>query len=396
MEDSKKEKRAIIFYGTLGGGHKSAAYALKDEMKKSGYRVYMIDFIAFFNPKFNKFFQKTYMKFSRKEMKIFTNLYELADKIGDEKVMEKLYKINSHKLSKIINKIDPEYIISTFPIGIYYLGKLKSEEKINKNISISVIITDFDAFSFYYDNENYLNNFFVASEDVKKDLISRKIPKEKIYVTGIPIKESFRKKYKKEETLKLLKETGYKGDMPLAIFFGGGSMGLQSKKTKEIFLKMVKNLEDFFFIFITGKNKKMYEEYIKLIQKENIKNAYILEYTKNVAEIMELSKIVISKPGGLTTSETLAKGKPFFMENPIAGQELANADYVEKNGAGVKITEKNIDEIIYKIKNEKDFLKKLSNNSKKIGKPNASIDIIKLLEKKEKDFDRKNNQKGTF
>lgn len=387
MEKIKEKKKVLIFYGTLGGGHKVAAFSLKEELEKHGYEVYMEDFIEFFNPKFNNFFRKAYMKFSRKEARIINSAYEIADKLGDEIVMKNLYRVNSHKLAKHINKINPDYIFSTFPIGIYYLGRLKSEEKINKNISISVIITDFDVFSFYYDKEEYINNFFVASNEVKEDLKFRGINEKKIYVTGIPIKCSFRKSYDRTYLLNMFKETGYKGNLPLAVFFGGGSLGLKSKKTKYIFEKFVEGLKNYFFIFITGKNEKMYKEYIDLVKEKNLKNVYIMQFTENVAELMSLSDMIISKPGGLTTSETLASGKAFFMENPIMGQEVANAKYVEKYEAGVHIHEKNIDEIIKRIKSEKDLIERLSFNAKKISKPNASEDIIKIISCKEKVLD---------
>ena len=115
-------------------------------------------------------------------------------------------------------------------------------------------------------------------------------------------------------------------------------MLLDSGKTRtfEIFKTLVSDFKDVQVVAISGKNPKMLtlfnEAIVDLHAKSRVK---VIEFSRQVPELMSISDLVVTKPGGLTTSEALASGLPVLVINPIPGQEEQNAEFLEKSGAGV-------------------------------------------------------------
>ena len=163
---------------------------------------------------------------------------------------------------------------------------------------------------------------------MKSYLISKNIPESKVFVTGIPISSRFLKSYNKKE---ILKEFNLEENKKNILFFAGGEFGLGKNRTLQIFEDLIKNFENIQVIAIAGKNEKMklhFESIVKEANKE--KNVRVLEFTNKVPELMAISDLVISKPGGLTTSESLASNLPMIIINPIPGQEIGRASCRER------------------------------------------------------------------
>ena len=113
-------------------------------------------------------------------------------------------------------------------------------------------------------------------------------------------------------------------------------MVLGKNKTFEIFKILVESFKNFQLIAIAGRNKKMKELFLEFINKKNrIKDIKILEYTNRIPELMSISDVVITKPGGLTSSESLVSGLPMIIINPLPGQEEQNATFLENAGVAV-------------------------------------------------------------
>ena len=134
-------------------------------------------------------------------------------------------------------------------------------------------------------------------------------------------------------------------------------------------------------IAIAGRNLKMkatFEEIVKNNNKSEI--VRILEFTKEVPELMSISDLVVTKPGGLTTSESLASHLPMIVINPIPGQEEENAEFLESKGIAVWIKKSdNVDQIIQNLLSDAEKLKNMKENSYILAKPNSTKDICDIL-----------------
>ena len=208
--------------------------------------------------------------------------------------------------------------------------------------------------------------------------MSKSIPESKIFATGIPISSRFLKEYGNKE---ILKEFELEENKKNILFFAGGEFGLGKSKTIQIFQDLVKNFNDIQVIAIAGKNLKMklaFEEIVSTYNKQN--TVKVLEYTNKVPELMSISDIVISKPGGLTTSESLASGLPMLIINPIPGQEEENAEFLEEKGSGIWIRKNDSSyEILSNLLSDSKKLEEMKNNTKILAKKYSTKDICEIV-----------------
>lgn len=229
----------------------------------------------------------------------------------------------------------------------------------------------------WYGNE-YTDYFFVANDKMKNYLISKNISENKVFVTGIPISSRFLKTYNKQD---ILKEFNLEENKKTILFFAGGEFGLGKNRTLQIFEDLIKNFENIQIIAIAGKNEKMklnFESIVKNFNKE--KNVRVLEFTNKVPELMAISDLVISKPGGLTTSESLASNLPMIIINPIPGQEEENAEFLESKGTGVWIRKNDSPyEILKNIIDNPVKLEEMKKNTEILAKKHSTEDICKTV-----------------
>ena len=191
------------------------------------------------------------------------------------------------------------------------------------------IMTDFAPHDQWLVGSDFTDYFFVANDKMKNYLINKDIPENKIFVSGIPISNRFLKEYNKQEIFEKYKLSPEKRTI---LFFAGGEFGLGKSRTAEIFENFVKSDFDIQIIAIAGRNPKMKETFEEIVVKNNKSNSIrILEFTNEVPELMAISDLVVTKPGGLTTSESLASHLPMLVINPIPGQEEENAEFLAEH-----------------------------------------------------------------
>src|SRR5262249_56289378 len=97
---------------------------------------------------------------------------------------------------------------------------------------------------------------------------------------------------------------------------------------------------------VTGRNEKL-KDRLAALPCPDRHRAQVIGFTKEIDELMAAADLVVSKPGGLTTSETLARGAAMVIVNPIPGQESRNSDFLLENGAAIKVN--NIATLSYKL-----------------------------------------------
>ena len=213
---------------------------------------------------------------------------------------------------------------------------------------------------------------------MKDYLISQNIPSSKVFDTGIPLSNRFLKKYDRKE---ISKDFNLDENKKNILFSGGGEFGLGKTKTFQIFENLVKNNNNMQIIAIAGKNEKMKNEFIKIVEENNAKNyVRVLEFTNKVPELMSISDLVVTKPGGMTTTESLASKLPMIVINPIPGQEEENAEFLESKGIAIWIKkDDNVAEIIDSLLSNSQKLKKMSENTKLLSHPDSTQNICEIL-----------------
>jgi processive 1,2-diacylglycerol beta-glucosyltransferase len=157
----------------------------------------------------------------------------------------------------------------------------------------------------------------------------------------------------------------------------GGGQGLGPIKT------IVRSLEKVWpglqEIIVTGTNKKLFVSLKRKAGKCRQK-VVVLGYVNNINELMEISDIVVTKPGGITTSEALSKNLPIIIVKPIPGQEISNARYLTGKSAAIRVDEPgSINTVVEDLLRDSEILNRMRQAAGFISKPSASFDIAKSI-----------------
>ena len=375
--------KVLIFYASYGGGHLNAAKSIESCIKNN-YKeidVELVDCMKYVNKTIEKVTTAAYREMAKKAPWAWGRIYSDAQRGPLAHISTRSNKILAIKLLNLLREKKPDLIISTHPFGSQMCSYLKRKNKITSKIA--TIMTDFSPHDQWLVGHEFTDFFFVAHDKMKEYLISKNIPETKIYSTGIPISDRFQINYDKDE---IFNRYNLDKNKFTILFFGGGEFGLGKTRTVQIFESFVQEISNhnLQIVAISGKNEKMKDSFEEIVSKYNFfDDVKIIGFSNEIPELMSISDLVVTKPGGLTTSESLASHLPMVIINPIPGQEEENAEFLESNGIAVWIKKSdNSNEIIENLLNDTHKLNDMKEKTIILAKPNSTYDICNILLKK--------------
>ena len=368
-------KKVVILYASVGGGHFKAAEAIKNYIleNEKDCDVEMLDALKYTNKAIDKIVIKSYVNMARYSPELWGKIYRMSSKrYSVASFSNAVQKFLSLKLVKYLNEQKPDIIISTHPFVTEMCAILKKNHKMTGKLN--VVITDYASHRFWELKPEFIDNYFVANNEMKSSMKFNGIDDNKIHVTGIPVSPSFLKEYNKDEIYNYF---GLDSSKKTVLIFGGGEYGLSN--IKHFYDGLLSVDADIQVITVAGKRVKS-QKMFKEIADTHDKKVVILGYTDKIPELMSIADLVISKPGGLTTTEILTKRVPFAIINPIPGQEEENAEFLLNNGAAARI---------FDVKKAKPFLENLLSDNVRIesmkamqqhiSRPNSTRDIVNII-----------------
>lgn len=370
-------KKILIFYAAYGGGHYSAAKSIKKYLDDN-YEVEteIIDCIEYINKTLNKMTTSAYKEMARKAPNLWGKVYANSQKGILGHVSSRANKVMAIKLKNLINEMKPDLVVSTHPFSSQMVSYLRRKGKVS--CKLVTVLTDFAPHEQWLIGHEYTEGFFVANSKMEQYLCDYGVEPSKIHVTGIPLSERFFEKFDKE---KIFNEFNLDSSKPVILFFGGGEFGLGKDRTIQILGAIINNLQTYQIVAISGKNPKMNKGFNDLVKESNSEDRVrVLDYTNKVPELMSISTLVVTKPGGLTTSESLASELPILVINPIPGQEEENAEFLEAHDVAVwlkKDDDPNV--VIQNLFKNPEKLKDMKQHTKLLAKKSSTKDICKII-----------------
>jgi len=367
-----KPKRIILMYISEVSGHRSATMAIEKAINSLSPKSEILNINAFnyTNPISEKVINRIYMEVIKYTPKVWDYLYDNPNVVkGLERIKKSIHKSNSPKLKKLFDNFKPDLVVCSqaFPCGMVADYKMTY----NSDLPLVAVLTDYIPHAYWvYDTVDY---YITPSEDVSERLAKKGVAAYKIKSLGIPFDHKFNQKLNTEEIFHKLNLDRHK---PVVLIMGGGQ-GLGPIKTIVKSLEKVK--QDIQELIITGTNKKLYRSLRRKI-KHYKKDIHLFGFVQNIHELMHISKVIISKPGGVTTAEVLSARLPMVIVKPIPGQEINNTNFLTHKGAAIKVDEpKEVFRVIDELLEDKTKSEHLKLAAAEIAKPNASMDIAKLL-----------------
>ena len=371
-------KKILIFYASFGGGHLSAAKSIEKYLLKN-YKeidVELIDCMKYVNKAFEKISTTAYKEMAKKMPWAWGKIYSSSQKGPLAHISSKANSFMAIKLLKLLREKNPDIVISTHPFGSQMCSYLKRKKKVD--FKIATIMTDFKSHDQWLVGADYTDYFFVSNTNMQKELKDKNIDENKVIVTGIPVREEFLIPHNNEQTLNDLE---FSNEKKVVLFFGGGEFGLGKEMTLNVLECLLSRCKNAQVIAISGKNEVMKLKFENLVKKySREQDVRIFEFTDKVAEYMSIANLVVTKPGGLTSSESLVSHLPMVLINPIPGQEEENAEFLESKKVAKWIKkDDDINFILNILVNDDTILNNMKENTYLIAKPNATENICKII-----------------
>jgi processive 1,2-diacylglycerol beta-glucosyltransferase len=369
-------KKVLILSAAVGAGHLRAAEALEKAFNQmqAAREVKNIDVLNYTNPLFRRLYGKAYLDMVNTMPEVLGWMYDSLDKPWEnERRRLALDRLNAQPLIGLLKKEKPDLAVCTHFLPAEIISWLKAKKKID--FPQSIVVTDFDAHAMWLCH-NY-ERYFVALEETKIHLAKIGIPEEKITVSGIPIDPLFAAS---KDQGAMREKFGLDKDR-LTILVSAGGFGVGNV---EHLLQALADLQTRSqIIAVCGRNEELKTKLEKLAR-EKLNNERVefkpIGFTREMDEYMSAADLIVGKPGGLTTSEALAKGLIFVVVNPIPGQEERNSDHLLEKGCAIKCN--NLPVLAYKIDsliNDKARYAAMKENVARLARPDAARRIVEKL-----------------
>jgi len=365
-------KKILLLYISEHSGHHCASLAIEDALRKtdSSVNIVNINSLHYTNPILEKIINKTYMSVVKRTPEVWEYLYDNPGVVRHtQRLREMIHRFNTGKLKTMMDEFSPDVVVCTqaFPCGMVADYK----KSFSLDLPIVAVLTDYAPHSYWVYNN--IDKYVVPSDETGRKLIDDGIDPSRIAVFGIPINKRFAHK---TDRGKAAENLGFRKNAPIVLVMGG-TQGLGP--IKEVVWLLDNTGLDLQLAVVTGTNRKLFR-WLNA-RKRRFKNPVrIFQYVHNIDELMDLSSIIITKPGGITTAEALAKGLPMLIFHPLPGQEAMNTRYLLKEGAAVKA--ENPADVVVLLKEllyNEDKLKIMSDRARSISKPSSAVDIAKLI-----------------
>lgn len=369
------QRIVLIFSASTGGGHNLAAQTIQKGLEGRGYDARIIDTFEQSSRTLNKMITGGYRRMVENTPKFYDLLYRQFDKMTpfQRAIFHIGTSIISPEILSMILNDSPVLLISTHPFVTNVLGRLKGMGAFHT--PVLSFITDYK-FHGVYRSQN-VDAYVVGSDYTKQDMIERGIAPDIIYPYGIPVRAAFNEK----GSSKTPKDKNIKGTVLLM----GGSLG--TGRIEPAFRNLILTKAPIHLMVVCGHNEEMRAKLAQIPYDTLKGNAHtrvdIFGYVENISELMDSSDIIVSKPGGLTTTEAMLKGTPMIIPYTYPGQEEENAKFLEKTGMGILVKDiAELPKLVDLLMEHKNIADEISDNMNEAAKnysPEKTLDLCEKL-----------------
>lgn len=368
-----KSCKVLFISAPVGAGHIQAAKSICTALCKqyNDVETKIANIFDFFNPYLGKSILRIYLKI----LGLFPRLYGMMYGWGNESCFALIGRqvvsgFLAIRMEKYILEYNPSVIVCTHATPAGLVAHLMKQNKLD--IPVVVVVTDFVVHRLWVYPE--IKHYIVANSNMREFLAGFGVPYAYTEVMGIPVDEKFLLKLDRQ---KIVSKLQFSSDVKTILIMGGGAGILPMD---EIVLCCEQTNIPLQIIVVTGNNKSMYQKMMNL-QSKLCNKVQVLGYVEYVHELMAISDLIISKPGGMTSAETLCSGVPMLIYRPIPGQEEANANYLIENNVALRADCLQDIQLIIKrlFADDLEYLTILQQNALRLGQPMSAPNIANYI-----------------
>ncbi len=313
--------RILMLSANTGEGHNSTAKAIMEVFQAQGTQCELADTLAFLSPGFSKFICNWHVRLYRYGPKLFDWGYRFAEftaQPDDFNPIYELLSLGAKKLQDWILQQDFDAIVCTHA----FAGVMVTEIRRTWGLEIPCYFVATDYTCHPTVEQCQLDGYFIPTKDQIGEFEAAGIPKELLIPMGIPVRQAFYCKTSRQEARQAL---GLDEDAVLVLLMCGSmGCGPMQKLAQELVKRMPENAK---VIAVCGSNEQLYHSMEKIASDRLIP----LGYTSNIDQYMDAVDMMITKPGGLSSTEGANKNLPMVFINLIGACESHNFRYFLSN-----------------------------------------------------------------
>ncbi|MEO7431966.1 MAG: glycosyltransferase [Dokdonella sp.] len=368
-----RKPRLLMLSVSAGAGHVRAAEALRVASQSFDVEALHLDVMDHVPAAFRKLYTDVYLTLVEHSPATWAMLYRIMDKTPPNAPLARLRRaierLSTVKLRKAIAAFAPDAVVCTHFLPAELLMRERRRERLAA--PVHVVVTDFDLHGMWVVPD--MAGYFVANDEVAFRTAARGVVASRIHATGIPVVPAFANAH---DRAACAAEFGLDPDRKTILLMGGGA-GLGG--LDDVTARLLAIDADFQLIALAGRNVRMLER-LQAIAAQHTRRLVAMGFTDRVERLMGASDLVITKPGGLTTSECLALGRPMIVHAPIPGQEERNCDFLLENGVALKAVDATaLEWRVRELMSKPGLLAALADRSRALGRPQAARDVLRVV-----------------
>jgi processive 1,2-diacylglycerol beta-glucosyltransferase len=372
MKIMHRPPRILVLSASVGAGHLRAAQAVELALRELAPSAVVrnVDVLELTNSAFRRIYGKAYLDLVNKAPHVLGYFYDLLDRprrpqSTRDRLRLAVQKMNLRRFIALVQDEPWDLAVNTHFLPAEIIASLRKNGK--TRLPQVTVTTDFETHRLWVNQP--CERYFTATEEGARYLHSFGVPPRDTTVTGIPIHPVFARPKGSNECRR---SHGIGTDRPVVLQLAGGFGVGPVEKIYQALLSIERPLE---LVVVAGRNEEVKKD-LQGLPVPARHRAHVLGFTTQIDELMAGADVVVSKPGGLTTSEVLARGAAMVVVNPIPGQESRNSDYLLENGAAIKAN--NVATLGYKVQmllDDPARLAALKANVARIARPRAAYDV---------------------
>ncbi|HBS58681.1 MAG TPA: UDP-N-acetylglucosamine--LPS N-acetylglucosamine transferase [Firmicutes bacterium] len=358
----RTEPRILIVSASIGTGHNQAAAAIGQELRSQRPRaqIDIIDFLQYGSYYRGSLLRETYLKMLHLFPEVFDFLFRWTAGKGQQ--VKSLFAYSSkNRITELRRQFKPHILVCTHPFPCAAACCLKGQGALD--LPVAAVVTDFGVHPFWIYQE--VDAYFVAHDDLRPQLVDRGIHAGRVRACGIPIGKQY--------SAKVTRAEGVIKEEPVILIMGGG-LGLGP--LDRVLLHLEAFPHPLRVLVVTAGNRKLLPKLREMAGKSRHKIS-IFGFTEKIDQLMGAADLLITKAGGLTAGEALAKGLPMLLIPVIPGHEAENARFLVQQGAAVQV--RDVAEITrclkYLLVEQPGVLDGMRTAAAALAKPDAARDI---------------------
>lgn len=367
-------RRILVLSASVGAGHLRAAQAVELAIKELApdATVQNLDVLEFTNATFRRLYAQSYLDLVNRAPHMLGYFYDLMDREPSprkksDRLRYVVEKLNLRKFLRFLRSGSWDVIVNTHFLPAEMIAALRHKEEIDT--PHLTVTTDFETHRLWVNQP--CDHYFTATEEGAVNLVHWGIPSSDVTVTGIPIHPAFLRLGQRSECLA---KHGLSGERPVILQLAGGFGVGPVEKLFDAVLAVETPIE---LAVVTGRNEEL-KQRLEQRTPPPQHRVHVIGFTTQMHELMTAADVVMTKPGGLTTSEALACGIAIVVVNPIPGQESRNSDFLLENSAAIKVNnEATLSYKLTRLLRDPDRIAELKRNARRLGTPDAAFRVAR-------------------